>query len=402
MLIRTGAKYKKDFPALSGKSYLDNAATTQKPQAVIDAITHFYETDNANAHSGIYDSSENTAKLVNESRDAVAKLINADSDEIIFTRNATDSFNMLASSLKKFMGPGNNIVTTEIEHHSNFVPWQQLALEIGAEFRVAEYSEMNESINPEKYVDGRTKIVAISGMSNTTGLMPDVEKIIQVIRQKNKNTIIVLDITQLVAHENVDVKKLDCDFACFSAHKLYGPAGIGVLYGKKDMLEQLEPTRFGGGMIRKVTNKESSWADLPDRLEPGTVNAEGIIGTGAAIKYLNDNKLRELFESENVLKEYALKKLREVSGVKIIGHKKQKHGPVIAFTTGDMHPHDVATICARSNVCIRAGSHCAHPLHQRIGVPATLRISMSFYNDKKDVDKLIDALTDAKRILGGD
>ncbi len=402
MLIKTGAKLKKDFPALAGKVYIDNAATTQKPKQVIDAISYYYETDNSNAHSGIYVASENTAKLVDQARADVAAFINARSEEIIFTRNATDSFNMLADSLKKFTGPGNNIVTTELEHHSNFVPWQQIATELGAEFRVAKYNETNETINPEKYVDARTKIVALTGMSNVTGIVPDVEKIIKVIRQKNKAAIIVLDITQLVAHEKIDVKKLDCDFACFSAHKLYGPGGVGILYGKQELLEQLEPTRFGGGMIRKVTNSESSWADLPDRLEPGTVNAEGIIGTGVAIKYLKDNNYSELFASENELRDYALEKLREINGLKIIGHKKQKHGPVIAFLIDDVHPHDVATICARSNVCIRAGSHCAHPFHQRLGIPATLRISLSFYNDRKDVDKLIDSLNVAKKILSGD
>jgi cysteine desulfurase/selenocysteine lyase len=402
MLIRTGAKLKKDFPALEGKNYLDNAATTQKPRQVIDAVRTFYETENANVHSGIYESSEQAAKLVEQTRADVAAFINSSSEEIVFTRNATDSFNILADSLKKFMGSGNNIVSTELEHHSNFVPWQQLAAEAGAEFRVAEYSEMNETVNPEKYIDARTKIVALTGMSNVTGLIPDVEKIIKIIRQKNKSAIIVLDITQLVAHEKVDVKKLDCDFACFSAHKLYGPAGVGIIYGKKELLEQLEPTRFGGGMIRKVTNKESSWADLPERLEPGTVNAEGIIGADAAINYLKNNNITALFAEENELKEYALKQLRDFTGVKIIGHKKQKHGPVIAFTVDDMHPHDVATICARSNVCIRAGSHCAHPLHQRIGLPATLRISISFYNDRKDVDKLMASLKEAKKILSGE
>jgi cysteine desulfurase/selenocysteine lyase len=393
---------KKDFPALKGVTYLDSAATTQKPLAVMNAVSGFYGTDNANVHSGIYESSEKAAKLIEESREAVAGLIGAEKDEIIFTRNATDSFNMLAESLEKYAGKLNNVISTELEHHSNFVPWQQLAKKTGAEFRVAEYSEANEAINPEKYVDARTKIVAFTAMSNVTGLIPDAAAIIKTIRAKNSNAIIILDITQAVAHGKVDVKKLDCDFACFSAHKVYGPAGVGIIYGRKELLGQLEPTRFGGGMIRKVTKEESTWAELPERLEAGTLNTEGIVGTGAALKYLREKNLPELFRAEEELKEYAIEKLRAIGGLKIVGHKKQRHGPVIAFNMEGLHPHDVATICARDNVCIRAGSHCAHPLHQRLGVPATLRASLSFYNDRKDIDKLVKSLDDAKRILNGD
>jgi cysteine desulfurase/selenocysteine lyase len=398
--------FKRDFSILNNATgnapelvYLDNAATTQKPNAVIERVKKFYEQENANTHSGIYSLAENAAASLDNSRKEFARFINAGKEEIIFTRNATDSFNMIAEMLSFDITKKDNIVATELEHHSNFVPWQQLAKNSGAEFRVAKYDVLSEEINPESLVDANTKIVAFTLMSNVTGLILDAEKIIAGIKKKNRNALIIVDATQAVAHFKVDVKKINADFLCFSAHKLYGPAGVGVLYGKTDLLEKLAPSRFGGSMIKTVTTQDSTWADIPHRLEPGTTNVESIVGASEALIYLNKNKTTSLFQKEEKLKIYALKELKKISNVEIIGHKKQKHGSVISFTMKGIHPHDVASICARKNVCIRAGHQCAQPLHERLGIPASIRVSLSFYNEEKDINRLIESLKEVNRIF---
>lgn len=392
--------YKKDFPILKKTTYLDNAATTQKPARVIERIKKFYEQENANTHSGEYALSENASILLEDARKEFANLINAKQEEIIFTRNATDSFNLIAEILKTKLTKKDNIIISELEHHSNFIPWQQIAHQNKIELKIAKYDDKNEKISPQNLVDKNTKIVSFTLMSNVTGLINDAEQIIKEIRKKNKEAIIILDITQAVPHILVDIKKLDADFACFSAHKMYGSAGVGILYGKKIILDVLEPQRFGGSMIHSVTKQKSDWAETPHKFEPGTSNAEGIICSGEAIKYLKKEDLKTLFKKEEDLKNYALSELRKIKQIKIIGHKKEIHGPVIAFTIDGIHPHDIATICARHNVCVRAGHHCAQPLHEALGVHATTRASLSFYNDKKDVDELIIALKDTIKILG--
>ncbi|MGV8163074.1 MAG: aminotransferase class V-fold PLP-dependent enzyme [Candidatus Nanoarchaeia archaeon] len=391
--------HKLDFPLLKKTVYLDNAATTQKPTRVIERIKKFYEQENANTHSGEYYLSEHASVLLEDARKEFADLINAKQEEIVFTRNATDSFNLIAELLKPNLSKKDNIVISTLEHHSNFVPWQQIASQNKIELRVAKYDDKNEQISPQKLVDKNTKIVSFTLMSNVTGLITNAEKIIRDIRKKNKDTIIILDVTQAVSHIFVDIKKLGADFACFSAHKLYGPAGVGIMYGRKEILDILEPQRFGGNMIHSVTKQKSTWVETPHKFESGTNNAEGIIGAGEAIKYLKREKLELLFKKEEELKKYALSELGKIKQVKIIGHKKEKYGPLISFTIQNLHPHDVATICERHNVCVRAGQHCAEPLHEALGVIATTRISISFYNDKKDIDTFIIALKDTIKIL---
>jgi cysteine desulfurase / selenocysteine lyase len=392
--------FKDDFPILrTGIVYLDNAATTQKPKIVIDRLTKFYEEENANPRTGSYAISEKASINLEEARQTFADFINAQTEEIIFTRNATDSFNILADSLALSLSKKDNIVTTEIEHHSNYVPWQQAAKRAGALFRVAEYNLEEETLRIDELVDLNTKIVALTLMSNVTGFVPDAEKIIAEIRKKNKNVIIVADGTQAVAHQKIDVKKLDVDFMCFSAHKIYGPTGVGILYGKSLLLGKMEPSRFGGGMIRQVNYADSTWADVPAKFEPGTINAEGIIASAEALKYISSKNPMLLYKKEEELKKYALEKLQNINGINIIGHRLESNGPVISFTLEGIHPHDISSICARKNVCIRAGHHCAQMFHRRLGIPASTRISLSFYNEKEDIDKLVECINDSIKIF---
>jgi cysteine desulfurase / selenocysteine lyase len=397
---KTELNTKEDFPIFkTGIVYLDNAATTQKPKIVIDSLTNFYLKENANPRTGSYAISEQASANLEEARRTFADFINAQTGEIIFTRNATDSFNILADSIALNLSKKDNIVSTEIEHHSNFIPWQQAAIRTGALFRVAQYNPEGEILRIDELVDSNTKIVALTLMSNVTGFVPDAKKIISAIRKKNKNVIIVADGTQAVAHQKIDVKKLDVDFMCFSAHKIYGPAGVGILYGKLDALSKLAPTRFGGGMIKQVNYADSTWADIPAIFEPGTINAESIIASAQALNYLTAKNISELFRKEEELKNYALGNLQKIKGVKIIGHKSNSNGPVISFTLEGIHPHDIASICARKNVCVRAGHHCAQMFHRRLGIPASTRISLSFYNEKDDIDKLVECINDAIKIF---
>ncbi|MGV8169378.1 MAG: aminotransferase class V-fold PLP-dependent enzyme [Candidatus Nanoarchaeia archaeon] len=392
--------YKKDFPILKKTIYLDNAATTQKPSQVIERIKKFYEEENASTHSGTYVLSENATAMLDEARKIFAELINSEEEEIIFTRNATDSLNMLAEIFRDKAEKNTNIVTTEIEHHSNFIPWQQLAQKQNAALKIAKYDIEKEEIKPAELVDRNTIIASFTVMSNVTGLFTDAEKIIKEIRAKNKNTIIILDATQAVPHAFIDVKKLDADFICFSAHKMYGPAGVGILFGKKELLNKINPSRYGGSMMHSVTKEKSTWAESPHRFEPGTNNAEGIICAAEAVKYMKKENLKELFKKEEELKKYAVQEMKKIKGLEILGHKKSKHGPVISFTIKNIHPHDVATICAQKNVCVRAGHHCAQPFHDALGIGASTRISLSFYNDRKDIDACINALKQAIKTLG--
>ena len=390
---------KNDFPILKGIHYLDNAATTQKPNVVIDSLTKFYKTANANAHRGLYKLAEKATDEHENARITIAKFINAIPEEIIFTRNATDSFNILARSLELKIKPGNNLISTEIEHHANFIPWQQLAKRKGAEFIVAKYNpetDVLESIS--NLVDEKSKIIAFTQMSNVSGLIIDVKKEISEIRKKNSDAIIIIDVAQSIPHMKIDVKDLDADFLCFSTHKLYGPAGVGVIYGKKELLEKMEPSVFGGHMIDNVRIKDSTWGEIPAKFEAGTANSSGIVASAKAIEYLEKNNLSELFKKEKELKDYLVKKLME-EDAKIIGHNSEHYGPVVSFTIKGVHPHDIATIADKYNVCIRAGHHCAQPFMTKLGITATARASISFYNEKEDVDALIESIKYAKKIL---
>ncbi|MGV8150331.1 MAG: aminotransferase class V-fold PLP-dependent enzyme [Candidatus Woesearchaeota archaeon] len=395
---------RQDFPILKNNkelSYLDNAATTQKPNIVIDALKEFYESNNANAHRGVYKLSENASIMLDDARKKFAEFINAKKESVIFTKNTTEGLNMLANSLEKtfVFDENENIIVTEIEHHSNFVPWQQLCKRTGGEFRVVPYNLKKENIeNIEKYVDDNTKIVAFTAMSNVTGLIIDVKLQIKSIRKKNKNAIIIIDATQYVAHNKLNIQEWDADFIVFSAHKVYGTTGVGIIYAKQKFLEEIAPFLYGGNMISSVTIEQSEWAEIPDKFEAGTIDTAGIFASSKAIDYFQKN-FREYKKIEEDLKYYALKRLKKIKGIKIFGHNTKDYGPVISFAIEGIHPHDLATICDRHNVCIRSGHHCAQPFMKKLKVPATSRVSISFYNNTQDIDKLIDAIEDAKKIL---
>jgi len=393
-----------DFPILNKKDgliYLDNAATTQKPQIVIDTIKDYYENHNSNSGRSVYKLSENATRMLTDARKIFARFINTESQNVLFTKNATESINLIANSLERtfLFDKEDNVVVTEIEHHSNFLPWQQLCKRTTAQFRVAKYNIKKQDVEEiSKYVDENTKIVAFTAMSNVTGLLIDVKEQILKIRKKNRNVIILIDVTQYVAHNELNVNDWGADFVVFSAHKIYGTTGVGIIYAKTKFIEQMEPFLYGGGMISSVSIGRSEWAESPEKFEAGTIDNAGIIASAEAIKYVQKN-FREYMVIEEKLKEYALKRLKTIKGLEIIGHNKKNYGPVISFKINGIHPHDLATICDRHNVCIRSGHHCAQPFMKRLNVPATSRASISFYNTTSDIDGLIDAITDAKKIL---
>jgi len=399
------------FKHRKGLHYLDNAATTQKPKVVIEAITGYLSKDNANTHRGIYALSENATIKVAEARKIIAGFINAMPEELIFVRNTTEGMNQLTNSLGKDItdtgGNHGNIVVTEIEHHSNFVPWQQLAKSKGMEFRVVRFDAEKNILNPiVDLVDQDTRIVSFTAMSNVTGAILDVKGIAKQIRAKNPNTIIIIDCAQAIAHVKIDVKDLDIDFLSFSMHKLYGPL-IGVVYGKRYLLEKMNPFFYGGNMIHKVTIEESTWADLPEKFEAGTINGPAIVASAVAMNYLHEIGFENSRTVEDKLTKYALKKLKAIPGVKIIGHEKTKdpnhqiigYGPIISFVVDGIHPHDLAAICDKDEVCIRAGHHCCQPFMDKLGIAATARASIAFYNKKSDIDALITAINDAINII---
>jgi len=396
-------KIRKEFPLLKNKIvYLDNSATTQKPESVIATFKKYYETSNGNAHRGLYSVSQAATKILDESRETVADFINAEKDEIIFTKSATEGFNLLAYALESEVGRWNHIITTELEHHSNYVPWQQLAKKSQAELKVVKYNSKSGELDDfSKYVTKKTAIVTFTLMSNVTGLIPNAKEIIKKVKSENDKAIIIVDASQAIAHIDIDVKELDADFVVFSAHKIYGPAGVGVVYGKKALLEKIKPFLFGGNMIKDVKEFESTWAEVPDKYEAGTLDVAGIYAFAEALRFLNSQDSEELRAYEDELKDYALSKLKEVDHLTVLGHTSKNYGPIISILITDLHPHDLAEICARDNVCVRAGHHCAQPLMRSLEIVATTRISLSFYNEKKEIDKFVECIKKARKIING-
>ena len=385
--------YKKDFPLLSGKEivYLDSAATSQKPSCVISAMQKYYEEDNANPYRGVYALSQLATEKYNSARRVVADFIGAKDDEIVFTKNSTEGFNLIAytyglASLKK----GDEIVLSIMEHHSNLVPWQMVAQKTGATLKYM-YLDKNLQL-PSSEIDkigGKTKIVAITAMSNVLGSVLSVKKI--VTRAHKVGAVVVCDATQIVAHKKFDVKKLDVDFACFSAHKMYGPLGIGVLYGKKQLLDNMPPFMFGGDMIEYVGEQSTSFAPLPNKYEAGTQNVAAAVGLESAIKYINDTGFDKIAEHESALYSYAVQELQKLPFVELYIPKGECMG-VISFNIKGVHAHDVSSILDSKNICIRSGNHCAQPLLKSMGLDSTCRISFGLYSSKTDVDKLVSAL----------
>ncbi len=393
------AHVRADFPILQrtvhGKPlvYLDNAASTQKPQSVIDAITRYYTNENANIHRGVHLLSTEATGAYEEARGKIAKFINAaDDSEIVFTRGATESVNLVAHSyLEPLLQPGDEILISTMEHHANIVPWQLLCERTGAKLKVIpitddcdlDLSAIDELLNE------RTKFLSIVYVSNAIGTVNDIKPLLAQAKAKGIATLV--DAAQAIQHIPLDVQELGCDFLVASGHKIYGPTGIGLLYGRRALLDTMRPYQGGGDMIAHVTFEGSTFKEPPSRFEAGTPHIEGAIGLGAAIDYLTSVGLQAIHDYESQLIEYAVAKLSQIDGLKIIGNPRHRSG-AISFTMGDAHPHDIGTVLDTEGVAIRSGHHCCEPLLKRLGVSATARASFSLYNTPADVDALAAAL----------
>jgi len=400
------ARIRQDFPILQrqvyGKPlvYLDNANTTQKPRQVIEALVRYYETYNANIHRAVHRLGEEATAAYEEARMKVAAFINAPSPEcIVFTRNATEAINLVAYTWGRAnIRAGDEILTTEMEHHSNFVPWQQLAHETGAQLRVIGLTEeqmldLRDGI--ESNFSDRTKLVAIVHANNTVGTINPVAEFAR--EAHRRGALVLIDGAQSVPHMPVDVQALDCDFLAFSAHKMLGPTGVGVLYARRELLEEMPPFLTGGEMISKVTLEETTWNAVPAKFEAGTPNVADVIAFGAAIDYLNDLGMPDVREHEKEITAYTLRRLRQLEDVIIYGPPGvEARGGVVSFNYSDLHPHDVGTLLDSQGVAIRAGHGCNQPLMRRLGVPGVSRASFYVYNTLEEVDVLIEALKAAR------
>ena len=397
---------KTDFPIFAnnpGLHYLDSAATSQKPKAVIDAVVDFYESSNANPHRGAYALSVEATDRYDAARKRVAKFLGAsDPDALIFTRGTTESINLVATAWGRAnVEDGDEIVITALEHHANFVPWQQLAIERQAKLRICD-------LTPDHRLDldclsslisAKTKIVAINHVSNALGTINPVKDIVQIVRERS-DAIVVCDGAQGVPHLQVGFDDLGVDFYAFSGHKMCGPMGIGGLIGHRAMLDAMPPYQMGGDMIEFVYDESTTWNALPHKFEAGTPNAANAVGLAAAAEYLDQIGMKEVLGHERSLMAEAHRRLAEIEGVRIYGPEPEKRSGVVSFTMGDVHPHDLATILDGDGVCIRAGHHCAQPLMRRLDVPATARASFYVYNDRDDIDALVEGVLKAKEIFG--
>jgi cysteine desulfurase/selenocysteine lyase len=392
-------KIRDDFPILSqevnGKPlvYLDNAATTQKPLAVIDAEAGVYKTINSNIHRGVHHLSNVCTEAFEDVRRKVAGFINADStDEVIFTRGTTESINLLSFSFgETFLKEGDEVILTGMEHHSNIVPWQLLAQRRGVEIKVVPVTDSGELDMQgfSELLNEKTRLVAVAHISNVMGTINPVEEIIALAHAADVP--VMLDGAQAIHHLAVDVQKLDCDFYVFSGHKMYAPTGVGVLYGKRKWLEMMKPYQGGGEMIDKVSFSGTTFNDLPYKFEAGTPNYAGVIGFGAAIDYLQEKGMEEIWAYEHELFKYAMEKMQIVPGIRFVGQAARQSG-VISFLLGNSHPFDVGTLLDKLGFALRTGHHCAQPLMDRFQIPGTVRASFVFYNTKEEVDRLVEAL----------
>jgi cysteine desulfurase/selenocysteine lyase len=395
-----------DFPALnqmvSGMPlvYLDSAATTQKPLKVIEQITDYYHRHNANVHRGVHELSERATRLYEGARDKIRDFINASArEEIVFVRGTSEAINLVAQSyLRPRIGEGDEILITEMEHHSNIVPWQLVAEQTGAKLRVAPITDSGE-LMMDSFADmlgPRTKLVAVAHISNALGTINPVQEIIRL--SHDRDIPVLLDGAQAVGHMPVDVQALDCDFYAFSGHKMYAPTGIGALYTRRDILESMIPWQGGGEMIRKVSFEKTEYNDIPHRFEAGTPAIAGAIGLGAAIDYLEALGRPAIEEWENELLAYATDALNSVPGLRMIGTARHKAG-ILSFVMDNVHPHDISTILDKEGVAVRAGHHCAMPLMDRLGVPATTRASLALYNNREDIDALLKGLETVRALF---
>lgn len=394
-----------EFPILDQKIngedlvYLDNAASTQKPKSVINAIKDYYENDHSNVHRGVHTLSVRATEAYENARCKVADFLNSpNKHQIIFTKGTTESVNLIASSVTNLIQENDEILISSMEHHSNIVPWQELCKRTGAVLKVIPINENGELLidEYESMVSDKTKLVSVVHLSNTLGSINPIEDIIRIA--KSYDVITMIDGAQAAGHLPIDVQELDCDFYLFSGHKIFGPTGIGVLYGKEEILNKIDPYQFGGEMILKVTFEETTYNDLPHKFEAGTPNIAGAVGIGASIDFINslDRDLCHQYEME--LHDYALEKLEKIEGINIIGKSTNKSA-IISFVIEGMHPHDIGTIINQKGIAVRTGHHCTMPLMDFYGIPGTVRASFSIYNNHAEVDKLIDAIKLAIKML---
>ncbi|MGM9984814.1 MAG: aminotransferase class V-fold PLP-dependent enzyme [Fibrobacter intestinalis] len=402
---------RKQFPvlALHDKdskpfAFLDSTATTQKPEFVIDAMDNFYRKHYSSIKRGVYTMSAQTTDAYESARKKVAKFINAQSEnEIVFTRGTTASINLCAWSYgRKFLHPGDEIVISALEHHANIVSWQLIAEERRAKLKVIPVADDGDLILekiPELVIPGKTKIVAFAHISNTIGTENPVKEMIRTIRKIDPAIKILIDAAQSAPHVKIDVQDLDCDFLAFSGHKMYGPTGIGVLYGKYDILKEMPPVEGGGEMIDQVTFEKTTFALPPDRFEAGTPPIAEVIGLGAAIDWINNVGIDAIYAHEQEILQYAEEKLSGISGLHILGNPKRR-GSLLSFTLDAAHPHDVATLLDEDGIAVRSGHHCAQPVMTRFGIPATIRASFGAYTEKWEIDRLVEGLLRVNRIFG--
>jgi cysteine desulfurase / selenocysteine lyase len=408
--VRTGGldveRVRRDFPILKQKVrgkplvYLDNAATSQKPQVVLDAIMRYYESTNANVHRGVHFLSEHATEEHELARKTVQQFVNASrTEEIVFVRGTTEAINLVAQTYgRAHIGAGDEVLITAMEHHSNIVPWQILCEQRGARLRVAPINDRGELLLDEfeKLLSPRTKMVGVAHVSNALGTINPIGEIVEIAH--GKNVPVLVDGAQAVPHIKVDVQSLGCDFYAFSSHKMYGPMGIGVLYGNFALLEAMPPYQGGGDMIRSVTFEKTLYNQLPYKFEAGTPDVAGAIGLAAAIEYLGGLGIKNVAEYEHRLISYAEQELSELPGVRLIGTAKEKAG-VVSFVLDGVHPHDVGTILDQEGIAVRTGHHCAQPLMQRFGVAATVRASFAVYNTEAEVDRLVEGLEKVREVF---
>ena len=385
---------KTDFPIFDDEKliYLDSASTSQKPKIVLDTIKKAYESSNANVHRALYDLGSRSTELYESSRETISNFINAySSKEVIFTGGATESINLLSYSLEKKIQKGDEILLSHMEHHANIVPWQQLAKRSGAQLKYLPLTDSGDLdlSKIEQYFTNKTKIVSITHMSNVLGTINPIKKIAKIV--KSIGAIFIIDGAQSVSHMPVDVQDLGCDFLAFSGHKMLGPTGVGVLWGKLNLLNDLEPFLSGGEMIEKVTLDNSTWNEVPYKFEAGTPNYIQAIGLGAAVKYLKDIGMNNVRNYEQTLTSYALEKLQNIPNIYIHGNPK-KRGGVISFNIDGVHPQDLAQFLNEDKICLRVGHHCAQPLLETLNETSTARISFYIYNNFSDIDKLVDSI----------
>ncbi len=401
------ARVRADFPILAtqvhGKPlvYLDNAASTQKPRAVIDAITEYYTSENANIHRGVHWLSQRATAAYDAVRDRVAKFINAPaSHEIIFVRGTTEAINLVAQSFgRTFLEAGDEVLITGMEHHANIVPWQLLREQAGIILRVAPITDAGELDLEafERLLTERTKLVSVVHISNALGTINPIRRMVELAHARGVP--VLVDGAQAAPHLAVDVQKLDCDFFTFSGHKLLGPTGIGVLYGKERLLDRMPPYQGGGDMIASVSFERSTWAPLPAKFEAGTPHIAGVIGLGAALDYISAIGLEAIAAHEHALLAYATERVSELPGLRLVGTAREK-ASILSFALGDVHPHDIGQVLDLEGIAIRAGHHCAQPVMERFGVPATARASFALYNTRDEVDVLVRALHHVRQVFG--